>query len=604
MRIVNLIIKSYHPLGRNLMLRQDLNSISSLSSSWINPRTTKPIASSASLKKAILTHEFCSVVIDDKLTGRLHKNLGDFVRLFTTVAALRCYLRLRKSGNNWLEQPGGEVAPFPDTAVGLVPTMGALHAGHLSLLQQARQENATVIASIFVNPLQFGPNEDYQTYPRTLDQDWQLCEQARVDAIFAPSVQEMGVESLHSTQIVPPVDMTSVLCGTRRPGHFQGVATIVMKLLNVVQPSRAYFGQKDAQQLAIIRRLVADLNLPVEVVGCPTVREASGLALSSRNKYLTPEQRQQAAVLYRSLQRAKQAFHAGERLATVLIEVVKAELAMFSALQMEYVELVHANTLITLEKVEEVGMLALAARVGSARLIDNVILRNRQPILAIDGPAGAGKSTVARQVAKDLGLLYLDTGAMYRALTWLVLQLRIPPEDECAIAELASECQIQLTPSADLQNPVQVWINNQEVTQAIRSLEVTSQVSTIAALLAVRQALVQKQQVWGQKGGLVAEGRDIGTYVFPDADLKIFLTASVRERARRRYLDFQHQEQTDVSLEQLELEIAERDWKDSSRKVAPLQKAADAIEIQTDGLSVAEVTAEIVNCYYERLPRR
>ncbi len=532
--------------------------------------------------------------------------MGDFVRLFTTVAALRCYLRLRRSGTNWSEQeePGGEVASFSDTAVGLVPTMGALHAGHLSLLQRARQENATVIASIFVNPLQFGPNEDYQTYPRTLDQDRQLCEQAGVDAIFAPSVQEMGVESLHSTQVVPPVSMTSVLCGTRRPGHFQGVATIVTKLLNVVQPNRAYFGQKDAQQLAIIRQLVAELNLPVEIVGCPTVREASGLALSSRNKYLTPEQRQQATVLYRSLQQAKQAFDAGERLATALIEVVKAELAMFSALQMEYVELVHANTLIPLEKVEEVGMLALAARVGSARLIDNVILRGRQPIVAIDGPAGAGKSTVARQVAKELGLLYLDTGAMYRALTWLVLQLRIPPEDECAISELASHCRLQLAPSVDLQAPVRVWINNQEVTQAIRSLEVTSQVSAIAALSAVRQALVRQQQVWGQKGGLVAEGRDIGTYVFPDADLKIFLTASVQERARRRYLDFQHQGQADVRLEQLELEIAERDWKDSNRKVAPLRKAADAIEIQTDGLSVAEVTAEIVNCYHERLSKR
>ena len=518
------------------------------------------------------------------------------------------------------EESIGEMASLSQAAVGLVPTMGALHAGHLSLIQRARQENVIVIVSIFVNPLQFGPTEDYQHYPRTLDQDWQLCEQAGVDAIFAPTAEEMGVESLRSgsgealsgaggkretslaiTQVVPPASMTSVLCGRSRPGHFQGVATIVTKLLNVVQPDRAYFGQKDGQQLAIIQQLVKDLNLAVEIVACPTVREASGLALSSRNQYLTIELREQAAVLYRGLQKAEQAFHAGERLARTLIEVVKSELATSSAVQMEYVELVHPSTLRSLEKVEETAMLALAARAGSARLIDNVILHEHKPIVAIDGPAGAGKSTVARQVAQALGLLYLDTGAMYRALTWLVLQSGIALEDKCAIAELASTCQIELAPSDNLEAPVRVWINNLEVTQAIRSLEVTSQVSTIAAQPAVRKALVQQQQRWGQKGNLVSEGRDIGTHVFPDAELKIFLTASVQERARRRLLDFQHQGQVHVSLEQLERDIAERDWKDSTREVAPLQKAPDAIEIKTDGLSVAEVTAEIVKYYHERL---
>lgn len=497
-------------------------------------------------------------------------------------------------------------------AVGLVPTMGALHAGHLSLLQRARRENLTVIVSIFVNPLQFGPTEDYQRYPRKLDDDRLLCERAGVDAIFAPSAEEIGVLSegrsgIHPssmTAVLPPDSMTSVLCGSRRPGHFQGVATIVTKLLNLVQPDRAYFGQKDAQQLAIIQRLVKDLNLPVEIVGCRTVREASGLALSSRNQYLTAELREQAAVLYQGLQQAEQAFNAGERLGMALIEAVKTELAKVSAVEAEYIELVHPTTLIPLEKVEEVGMLAIAARVGSTRLIDNVIVRDRKPIVAIDGPAGAGKSTVARQVAAALGLLYLDTGAMYRALTWLVLQLGISLLDKCAIAELASQCQIQLAPNTDLQDPVRVWINDHEVSIAIRSLEVTSQVSAIAAQPAVREALVQQQQRWGEKGGLVAEGRDIGTQVFPDADLKIFLTASVQERARRRQQDFQHQGQAEVDLEQLQRDIAERDWKDSTRDVAPLKKAADAIEIKTDGLSVAEVTAQIVNYYHKRLSER
>lgn len=537
------------------------------------------------------------------------------MRLFTTVAALRCYGSVCRAENSQLGQ--GElkkaIASKSGKSVGLVPTMGALHQGHLSLLQRARQENDNVIVTIFVNPLQFGPTEDYQHYPRNLDSDRQLCEQAGVDVIFAPSASEIGIKAggaggeknnSELTQVVPPAQMTSVLCGRSRRGHFQGVATIVTKLLNLVQPDRAYFGQKDAQQLAIIRRLVQDLNLTVEIVGCPTVREASGLAMSSRNQYLTQQQKEQAAFLYRSLQRAKQAFEAGERLAHPLITATKQELAMASGVQMEYVELVHPTTLMPLEKVEESGMVAIAARVGAARLIDNILLRDRPPIVAIDGPAGAGKSTVARIVAKELGLLYLDTGAMYRALTWLVLHLGIELEDECAIAELASSSQIHLTPNSDLDQPVRVWINEQEVTQQIRSLEVTSQVSAIAAKRAVRQELVKKQQHWGQKGGLVAEGRDIGTNVFPDADLKIFLTASVQERARRRQQDLLAQGQFDFSLEQLERDIAQRDWKDSTRDIAPLQKAADAIEIQTDGKTVTQVTDEIVKYYHQCLSNR
>ena len=541
------------------------------------------------------------------------------MRLFTTVAALRCYLSLCRIKNSHLgqEEWNSTIASLSQKTVGLVPTMGALHQGHLSLIQRARQENDTVIVSIFVNPLQFGPTEDYQRYPRPLDRDRQFCEQAGVDVIFAPTPEEMGMgqgdkgtrgqgdkgDNYELTQVVPPPEMTSVLCGRSRLGHFQGVATIVTKLLNLVQPERAYFGQKDAQQLAIIKRLVQDLNIPVEIIGCATVREASGLAMSSRNQYLTTEEKQHSTLLYRGLQRAKQAFEAGERSDVALIAAVKQELAASSVVQIEYVELVHPTTLMPLEQVEESGMVAIAARLGAARLIDNIVLHDRLPIVAIDGPAGAGKSTVARLVAKQLGLLYLDTGAMYRALTWLVLQLEIPFEDKCAIAELASKCQIQLAPNANLEQPVRVWINEQEVTQEIRTLEVTSRVSAIAAQSAVRQALVKKQQHWGQKGGLVAEGRDIGTNVFPDAEVKIFLTASVPERAKRRQQDFQAQGQMNVSLEQLEQDIAARDWKDSTRDIAPLQKAADAIEIQTDGKTVAQVTDEIVNYYHQVLSR-
>jgi pantoate ligase/cytidylate kinase len=530
------------------------------------------------------------------------------VRLLTTVAALRCYLTQRCS-ENYLRVPENweldEITTWYQTAVGLVPTMGGLHQGHLSLIKRARQENSRVIVSIFVNPLQFGPREDYERYPRTLESDQQLCRQAGVDAIFAPTPDEMGVsrksiQDFPVTQVTPPSAMISSLCGPSRIGHFQGVATIVTKLFNLVQPDRAYFGQKDGQQLAIIKRLVADLNLPVEIVPCPTVREPSGLALSSRNQYLTAQEKEQAAILYRSLQQGSAAFKAGVRDSSQIIAVVQGELAKVSNLCVEYIELVKPSTLMSLETIEEEGMLAIAARLGSTRLIDNTILSDRQPIIAIDGPAGAGKSTVARQVATKLGLVYLDTGAMYRAVTWLVLQHGIAIDDECAIAELVNQCNIELTPTDDLQSPVRVWINGHDVTEAIRTIEVTSQVSAIAAQSAVRQALVKKQQDWGKKGGLVAEGRDIGTHVFPDAEVKVFLTASVSERAHRRQQDFQKQGHPEVNLEQLKQDIAERDWKDSTRKVSPLQKAADAVEIHSDGLNPSEVTAEIIRYYQQR----
>ncbi len=538
----------------------------------------------------------------------LVNHLGGLVRLFTTVAGLRCYLELCRSSLRGLKtesltHTGATLTPA--LGLGFVPTMGALHQGHLSLIQRARHENAIVVVSIFVNPLQFGPTEDFQQYPRTLERDRQLCEQAGVDAIFAPTAAELygagvGVKP-DFTQVSPPASMTKNLCGQFRPGHFQGVATVVTKLLQLVQPDRAYFGQKDAQQLAIIRRLVQDLNIPVQIVGCPTLREPNGLAMSSRNQYLSAEAREQASVIYRSLQRAVQAFREGTRSRDVLIEQVKVELATVPTLAPEYIELVHPMTMAPLDKVEDAGLLAVAARLGSTRLIDNVVLQDRQPIVAIDGPAGAGKSTVTRRVAQELGLLYLDTGAMYRALTWLVLQSGISVQDEPAIAELVSKCQIQLQPGTSLETPVRVWIDEHEVTDEIRNLDVTANVSAIAAQPAVRQELVKQQQRYGKQGGIAVEGRDIGTHVFPDAELKIFLTASVQERARRRQQDLKNQGKGDISLDELERMIYERDQKDSTRALAPLQKAIDAIEINTDGLTIPEVIDRIVALYRERV---
>lgn len=506
--------------------------------------------------------------------------------LLPKVKELRSYLASQRQGRK----------------IGLVPTMGALHKGHISLIKKAIAENELVVVSIFVNPLQFTPTEDLQAYPRQLESDCQQCEKLGVKVVFAPTAAEIGIigdtdSQSNATIVVPPVTMTSVLCGKYRPGHFVGVATIVTKLLNIVQPDRAYFGEKDAQQLAIVRRLVKELNFPVEIVGCPIIRESSGLALSSRNQYLTKTENQKASVLYSSLQAAKQAFNTGIKDASSLIELVKKQIATVPEVKLQYAELVDPKTLQPLEKIDQTGLMAIAAYVNSTRLIDNIMLRQRQPIIAIDGPAGAGKSTVTRKVARQLDLLYLDTGAMYRAVTWLVMESGISLDDEKAIASLIEDVKIDLIPPNAANLPPLVYVNDREVTQEIRTPEVTANVSKIAAMGIVREQLVKQQQKYGEKGGIIAEGRDIGTNVFPNAELKIFLTASVRERARRRWQDLQNQGREDISVEQLVKDIQKRDEQDSNRVIAPLKQAEDAIEIVTDGLSVEEVIDRIVNLY-------
>ncbi len=525
------------------------------------------------------------------------------MRLFKTLAGLRCYLETAR----WRNLPIGIASPkekgesrqSPKAVIGFVPTMGALHPGHCSLIRRARQENELVVVSIFVNPLQFAPGEDLHSYPQTLEADQEVCRQLGVDVLFTPDAATLGINGEPLTQVMPPAPVLQGLCANSRPHHFPGVTTIVFKFLNLIQPDRLYLGQKDAQQLAILQRMVKDLNMPVEIVPCPTVREVSGLAYSSRNQYLTPEQRLEAVHLSQSLQKAEQLFRRGEPWAKPLITTVREHLRQHPALALEYVELVHPVTLTPLEKITETGLLAIAAKLGQTRLIDNVILRARSPIIAIDGPAGAGKSTVTRLVAEKLGLIYLDTGAMYRAVTWLVLQSGISLGDEPAIAELVSQSTIELISTHAV--PM-VKINGIDVTQAIRSPLVTSQVSAIAAQKAVRQQLVQYQRHLGANGGIVAEGRDIATHVFPEAELKIFLTASIYERARRRHQDLQAQGQTAVDVATLEREIAQRDEKDQSRDIAPFTKAEGAIELNTNHLTIPEVVEEIIKLYKNYQP--
>lgn len=270
-----------------------------------------------------------------------------------------------------LDQLRGARATLPEP-LGLVPTMGYLHEGHLSLVRKARNECASVAVSIFVNPTQFGPNEDLASYPRDMDRDLRLLAAENVDLVWAPTPETMYPPGFQTWITVEEV--AQPLEGRMRPGHFRGVATVVAKLFNGVQPHRAYFGQKDAQQAVVIGQMTRDLDFPVEVVVCPTVREPDGLAMSSRNAYLTAEERQAATVLYRSLEAAHAAFASGERDAERLRNMVSDKIASEPLARLQYVSCAAADTLEELDRVTGRAVLSLAAFVGRTRLIDNLIL--------------------------------------------------------------------------------------------------------------------------------------------------------------------------------------------------------------------------------------
>ncbi len=259
-----------------------------------------------------------------------------------------------------------------DGTVGFVPTMGYLHEGHLSLARRARQECQSVVASIFVNPTQFGPTEDLSKYPRDLKRDLTLLESAGVDLVWTPNDETMYPPGFSTW--VEVEGLTKPLEGASRPGHFRGVTTVVTKLFNAVQPTRAYFGQKDAQQAAVIRKMTRDLNFPIEIVVCPTVREADGLAMSSRNSYLSPEERQAATILFRALTAARSAYERGERSADTLRRIMAETLATEPRAQMQYVSCADYDTLEELETVTGKSLLSMAVFLGKTRLIDNFVL--------------------------------------------------------------------------------------------------------------------------------------------------------------------------------------------------------------------------------------
>jgi pantoate--beta-alanine ligase len=257
--------------------------------------------------------------------------------------------------------------------IGFVPTMGALHAGHMSLIHQARKENDIVVVSIFVNPTQFGPREDFERYPRSISHDMGCCRKENVDFLFMPTRQEMYPKE-YST-FVSVDNLSAVLCGKNRPGHFKGVATIVAKLFNIVAPDNAYFGQKDAQQAVIIRKLIDDLNFPIKISVVPTVREADGLALSSRNTYLNEKERKEAVVLIRALELGNAMIKSGVKDSALIVRRMRSHIKQCKSARIDYVALVGFQNLRPLTKVIRPCLLAVAVWIGKTRLIDNKIIQ-------------------------------------------------------------------------------------------------------------------------------------------------------------------------------------------------------------------------------------
>lgn len=258
-------------------------------------------------------------------------------------------------------------------SVGLVPTMGFLHEGHESLIKRAVAENDRVVVSVFVNPMQFGPKEDLASYPRDIEADGRLCEAAGASLIFHPEPEEMYEEGFCS--FVDMTGLTNALCGLSRPVHFRGVCTVVNKLFNIVLPDRAYFGEKDAQQLAVVKRMVKDLNMDIEIVGCPIIREADGLAKSSRNTYLSPESRKQAVILSKSVFMARKMIEDGERDASKVKKAMVDLINTMPLADIDYVEIVDVNTMKSIDKIEGDILCAIAVNIGGeARLIDNTML--------------------------------------------------------------------------------------------------------------------------------------------------------------------------------------------------------------------------------------
>ena len=486
-----------------------------------------------------------------------------------------------------------------NSEINFIPTMGNLHNGHIKLISTAKNDNSNVnLVSIFINPLQFDNKLDLENYPKTIDNDIKISFSNGADAIFIPSNEDIYPPNNKNIKFLKaPIELSSALCGLNRIGHFDGVCTVVYRLLNLIKPKNLYLGEKDWQQLLILKNLILTKKLNVAIKSIPTQRDFDGIPLSSRNVHLSKDERKLIRFFSNKLLEAKKNFQKEKKIS---IKEIIRKLSV-KKISIEYLEHLHPYTLQNSRDEDNISILAGAIRCGETRLIDHVFLMKRSPIIAIDGPAGSGKSTVTKLIAKKLKLLYLDTGAMYRALSWLLIKENIDYKKEKELQNILKNISIVFKSNANSHQDV--FINNYCVTKEIRSQEISSIVSKISSIKEVRKFLVEEQRKIGKSGGLVAEGRDIGTTVFPDAELKIFLTASIDERAKRRKSDKKSKDSQEIDLHRLKELIKKRDFEDSNREISPLIKADDALEITTDGYSINEVVDKIINLYNDKIPK-
>ena len=483
--------------------------------------------------------------------------------------------------------------------INFIPTMGNLHNGHSKLISTAKNDNSNVnLVSIFVNPLQFDNKSDLEKYPKTIDNDIKISFANGADAIFIPNTEDIYPPNNKKIKFLKAsIELSAALCGLNRIGHFDGVCTVVYRLLNIIKPKNLYLGEKDWQQLLILKNLILTKKLNVAIKSIPTQRDFDGIPLSSRNIHLSSDERKLIRFFSNELFVAKKKF---QREKKISIKKIIEKLAV-KKISIEYLEHLHPYTLQNSKSEDNISILAGAIKCGKTRLIDHVFLMKRRPIIAIDGPAGSGKSTVTKLIAKKLKLLYLDTGAMYRAFSWLLIKENIDYKKEKELQNILKNISIVFKSNNNSQQDV--FINNYCVTEEIRSQEISSIVSKISSIQEVRKFLVEEQRKIGKSGGLVAEGRDIGTTVFPDAELKIFLTASINERAKRRKFDTKSKDYQEIDLHKLKELIKKRDFEDSNRKISPLIKADDALEITTDGCSINEVVDKIIDLYNDKIPK-
>ncbi len=490
---------------------------------------------------------------------------------------------------------------FSNSEIHFVPTMGNLHQGHQRLIEEAsRYKNKSTLVSIFINPLQFNNKKDFNSYPKTIKKDIEIAFSSGADAIFIPKNNEIFPENEVNIKLIEASKhLTSNLCGATREGHFNGVCTVVHRLLNIIKPSIIFLGEKDWQQLLVLKEMIKKLNMNIKVKSIATKRDIDNVPFSSRNNLLSEKERKQMQLFSSELLRIQNNFSLSNRID--LKKIIKK--LKLNEIEIEYIEYLNAFDLQKSNDQEGIKILAGAVLCGNTRLIDHVFLMKKNPIIAIDGPAGSGKSTITKLVAKKLNFIYLDTGAMYRALSWFFLKEKINYINNSELDKYLETISIFFKSNPFDNSKQEVFINNYCVTEEIRTQEITSIVSSIASIKEVRKFLVNEQRKIGESGGLIAEGRDIGSKVFPNAEIKLFLNASIDERARRRKIDLENSGYKNISFNEVKDQIIKRDLSDKSREISPLIKAKDAIEISTDGRSIKEITSIILDIYDERIPK-